>query len=304
VLVRTAVFVLCASALWALLPVVARDQLQLGSFGYGVLLGFLGLGAIAGALAQPRLRRRLSTDRQVVAATALFALSTVGLGTVRFIPLLWLAMAAGGAGWMLFTSNVNVVALTTAAPWVRARALSAYMLVFQGCFAGGSALWGAAAGRIGQPRALLVAALAMTVGLATAWRWSLAIDRHLDLRPAPAAWPEPHLEIEPEPEAGPVLVTVEYVVDPGRAPDFVRAMQEVGLLRRRNGAVQWGLFRDPANPRRFVETYFSESWAEHLRQRERLTVTDREVEERALAFHQADGRPPATSHFLNALPEE
>jgi hypothetical protein len=81
-------------------------------------------------------------------------------------------------------------------------------------------------------------------------------------------------------------------------------MQEVGLIRRRNGASRWGLFRDPAHPRRFVETFVSESWAEHLRQRERLTMADHAIEERALAFHQADGRPPVVSHLVNALSEE
>jgi MFS family permease len=302
VLVRTAVFVVCASALWALLPVVARDQLRLGSLGYGILLGCLGLGAIAGALALPRLRRHLSTDRQVVIATLLFALSTLALGTVHFVPLLCLAMAAGGAGWTLFTSNVNVVALTAAAPWVRARALGTYMLVFQGSLAGGSALWGAAAGRLGQPQTLLGAALATMLGLATTLRWSLAVDRRLDLRPAPSDRPAPHPAIEPQPEEGPILVTVEYDVDPERATEFVRAMQEVGLIRRRNGAIQWDLFRDPASPRRFVETFLSRSWAEHLRQHERLTMADRALEERALTLHQAGGRPPLVSHFVNALP--
>jgi MFS family permease len=303
VLVRTAAFVVCASALWALLPVIARDQLQLGSLGYGVLLGFLGLGALAGALLLPTMRRHLSTDRQVVVATVLFALATLGLGTVRSVPVLCLAMVAGGAGWMGFTSSVNVVAITAAAPWVRARALGMYMLVFQGSLAGGSALWGVAAARIGQPDALLVASFALVGGLATAVRWSLGSEGRADLGPPRPGRPAPHPATEPGAGEGPVLVTVEYDVDPERAGDFADAMHEVGLMRRRNGSVQWGLYRDPASPRRFVETFVSDSWGEHLRQHERLTMADQAVQERALALHQGGGRPPTVSHFVGVRKE-
>jgi MFS family permease len=299
VLVRTAVFVTCSSALWALLPVVARDQLQFGSLGYGVLLGFLGLGAIVSAFALPGMRRRLSNDGQVVVATVLFAVGSVALGLTHWLPLVFLAMAAGGAGWMIFTSSVNVVAITAAAPWVRARALGAYMLVFQGCFAGGSALWGVLAGRIGEAEALIGSGVVLALGLAAGLRWSLAPDHSQDLRPSRRRTPLPALDVEPAPEEGPVLVTMEYEVAPEYAANFIHAMQEVGLIRRRNGSSNWGLFRDPGNPRRFLETFVSESWAEHLRQHERLTVADRTVEERALAFHQGGG-PPAVSHYIYA----
>jgi hypothetical protein len=97
-----------------------------------------------------------------------------------------------------------------------------------------------------------------------------------------------------------VLVTVEYDVDAERADEFMRAMQGVELIRRRNGSRQWGLFRDPVSPRRFLETFVAETWAEHLRQHERLTMADRTVEELALAHHQGGGLPPVVSHYLAA----
>ena len=299
VLLRTGVFVVCASALWALLPVVARDQLQLGSLGYGVLLGFLGLGAVGAALALARVRRSLSNDRQVVVATLLFGVATAALGLSRSVPLLCAAMAAGGAGWMVFTSSVNVVAITAAAPWVRARALGAYMLVFQGCLAGGSALWGAVAGRLGQPEALLAASAALVLGLAVGARWSLAPARAPDFRPA-AGRPAPHPEVEPAPAAGPVMVSVEYDVDPDEAVPFITTMHAVGAMRRRNGCSDWSLYRDPASPRRFLETFVSDTWAEHLRGHERLTMADRSIVDRALAYHQGGGRPPLVGHFIRA----
>jgi quinol monooxygenase YgiN len=201
---------------------------------------------------------------------------------------------------MIFTSSVNVVAITAAAPWVRARALGAYMLVFQGCFAGGSALWGVVAGRLGQEDALLGAGVVLVLGLAAGARWSLTPDRTPDLRATRTDWPVPHAAIEPGPEEGPILVTVEYDVDPDCGADFVRAMQAVELIRRRNGSTRWGLYRDPASPRRFLETFVSRSWAEHLRQHERLTTVDRAIEAQVLAFHQGGGRPPVVSHYVYA----
>ena len=300
VLIRTGLFVVCASALWALLPVIARDQLKLGSLGYGILLGCLGLGAVGAALALPALRRHLSPDRQVALATLLFGTATASLGAVHSAPLLGLGMVAGGAGWMSFTSGVNVVAITAAAPWVRARALGAYMLVFQGSFAGGSALWGLVAARFGQPQALFAATAALAIGLAASSRWSLTrIGRAPDLRPSLPPRPAPHPAQEPRPDEGPVLVTVEYDVPSDHAGDFVRAMRAVGQVRQRNGALSWGIFRDPSVPSRFVETFQSDSWAAHLRQHDRLTVADRVLVDEALAFHRGP-TPPAISHFLAA----
>lgn len=302
VLLRTGVFVVCASALWALLPVIARDQLKLGSLGYGLLLGCLGLGAVAAALALPTLRQRMSVDGQVAVATLLFGVATASLALSRSVPLLCLAMVAGGAGWMSFTSGVNVVAITAAAPWVRARALGAYMLVFQGSFAGGSALWGVVAARYGQPQALFAATAALALGLGTARTWSLSrIARTPELRPSDRPRVAPHPAQEPAPDEGPVLVTVEYTVPPERADAFVRAMHTVGQVRRRNGSTEWRLFRDPGATQRFFETFLAESWADHLRQHERLTGVDRALEERALALHEG-ASPPAVSHFLAVHP--
>src|SRR4029450_9355155 len=76
VLVRTALFILPASALWALLPVVARGRLGLDATGFGLLLGALGLGSVAGAVVLPRLRRAVPIQRRVVGASRLFALVT------------------------------------------------------------------------------------------------------------------------------------------------------------------------------------------------------------------------------------
>jgi len=100
-----------------------------------------------------------------------------------------------------------------------------------------------------------------------------------------------------------VLITVEYQIDPNRAAEFTRVMLGLCRVRRRDGAMRWGLFQDVAVPGRYVETFVAESWADHLRQQARATMRDRQVWERVNAFH-LKGTPPAISHLLYAYHEE
>ncbi len=156
--------------------------------------------------------------------------------------------------------------------------------------------------RLGEPLTLAIAAAGMALGGVAMLHWPLATGENLDLRPS-RHLPEPQVEEEPEPEAGPVLVTTEYHVEPEHAVDFMGAMREVGRLRRRDGALRWGLFRDPASPGRYVESFIVEFWAEHLRQHERATVADREIDERARAFV-SDPEGIVVSHLVAARPPD
>src|SRR5205823_3858209 len=142
VLIRCGIFIVFGSALWSLLPVLARHVLGLGAVGYGVLLGCLGAGAVAGAALLPQLQARFTIDQVVGGATALFALATAALGAFRSPWLAGVAMVAGGVAWLLIMSNLNVAAQTVLPSWVRARGLAVYLLVFQGGLAAGSAVWG------------------------------------------------------------------------------------------------------------------------------------------------------------------
>jgi len=296
VLVRTALFILPASALWALLPVVARGRLAMGATGFGLLLGALGIGSVTGAVLLPRLRRAVPIDRRVMAATCLFALATVALAVLGSPLLIWLAMVAAGIAWLATLTSFNVATQTAVPRWVRARALAVYLLVFQGGLAAGSALWGVVAGRFGERTALLAATASFGLGLLAALRWRLQAIGGLDL--TPSVRPEPVTVIDPEPDDGPVLVLVRYRVDPGRTEAFASAMRAMRRVRRRDGAYRWGLFEDVADPSCFVETYVVRSWAEHLRQHERFTAEDLAVRDRVRSFHIGDD-PPAVSHFIH-----
>jgi len=218
------------------------------------------------------------------------------LGYVHVAPLVGGSLFLGGIAWIALLSTFNVAAQTVTAAWVRARVLGVYMLAFFGGFAGGSALWGWIAGRAGISLTLLVAAVALVAGLTTGIRFKLRCGENLDLTPS-SHWPEPKVQAEPEPQAGPVLVTIEYQIDPADAPAFAQAARSSGEIKRRDGAFYWNLFRDTADPGRFVETFIVDSWAEHVRQHGHLTKADREVEERVKRFHLGKSSPKI-SHLI------
>jgi MFS family permease len=293
VLLRTGVFVSCASAMWAMLPLVARKQLGLGALGYGVLLGGLGAGAIIGAFILPTLRRRLSINVLIICGTIIFAVVTAVLATVHIFALLSAAMIFGGVAWMALMSSFNISVQAVVPAWVRARVLAIYLLVFFGGMALGSALWGALANRTGISQALLYAAGALMAGLAAAYFFPLRVGEELDLEPS-LHWTEPTIVTEPHPHDGPVLVTVDYLIEPERADEFVEAMRELKRILKRDGASLWGLFADPAQPGHYVETFLVESWAEHMRQHARITNEDRGIQNLVRSFHIGDTSPVVT----------
>lgn len=298
VLVRTGVFVFGASALWALMPVVTRQELGFDATGYGVVLGSLGLGAVGGAVLLPRLRRLLSVDALTAVATVVFAGATLSLAYLRFAPLLLAILVVGGIAWMAMTSSVNVAAQTAVAAWVRARAVSLYILVFQGMMALGGFAWGSLAQQLGSKVALSVAALILVCGLAAILRWPLRLAYGLDMAPS-GHWGPPNVTVMPDPEDGPVLITVEYRVPAERASEFIEVMDEMRLFRRREGAISWGIFRDAADPDHYVETFLVLTWGEHMRQHDRVTVEDQALEARRNSFLQP-GVATLTSHLIDA----
>src|SRR6266850_1337491 len=239
VLVRTGVFIVCGSAFWALLPVIARRDLGLSALGYGLLLTCFGFGAVVGAALLPRVKHRFTVEAIVALATVLFALVSALTAFWRFIPGLGITMMLGGVAWIAMMASLNGAAQTAVPAWVRARALGIYLLVFQGGLGVGSALWGLAAQHVGVSIALASSAAAAILGLAAILRWPLREITMLDLTPS-AHWSEPHLDVVPAPDEGPVRVEVEYRVDPLQADAFVEAIRDLERIRRRDGAVKVG----------------------------------------------------------------
>ena len=296
VLIRGSAFFVFASATWSLFPLIVRRELGMGPEIYGLLLTCIGIGAVGGALLLPRARARFSRDALVAGASALYAVAALMLGHVQNLPLLAVAMLATGVAWISILSALQVAAQLTLPAWVRARGLAAFVMVFMGGMALGSILWGQVAAHVGIPATLTTAALGMAGAIGLTWRFKLGRHEVLDFTPS-SHWPAPVLAELPEPDSGPVLVTIEYRVQPDKRTEFIAAMQSVREMRRRNGAYFWELFHDSADPSRFNECFMDESWVEHLRQHERVSVADREIQQRAKAF-MVEGTATKSSHWL------
>ena len=295
ILLRAGLFMLFANSIWALLPLVAHTRLHLGAGGYGLLLGAVGVGAVAGAVSLPRLRGRVTTAVMMTGSTLVFAGVTLALAYVRVPALAGLTLVIGGVAWILVLSTLNAQYQSTLPGWAKARGMSYYLVIFQGGAALGAAGFGAIAERAGLTAALLAAAVGLAVvALAGVWLPFRAISPQ-DLLPA-GDWPDPHL-VGAEATDGPMQVTVEYRPRPGRERDLVDALYAGRRARRRTGAVSWSVWRDAADPGRVLEQFVVGSWAEHLRQHERVSRHDQQrIEE---IWNMTDPSQPTTvTHWL------
>lgn len=300
VLVKSALFFVFASALPALLPTVVRQELAGGPGTYGALLGCIGIGAILGAVALPALRARMDRDRLVLMASLLVALTLLGLAWLR--PRAWLfpVMLVNGLAWIGILSSLQIAAQTSVPPWVRARALSLYIVVFASGMATGSLVWGAVAERWGPSIALSVAAAATVLASLVATRFRLGAAEGLDVAPS-AHWPQPLVSGQWDGDRGPVLVTVEYRVALEDRDTFLERMQWLGRSRRRDGAVQWGVMEDVATPGTYLEYFLVASWLEHLRQHDRVTGEEQRLQGMLRRLHTGDA-PPRVRHFVGGPP--
>jgi MFS family permease len=297
VMIRIFLFFLQSTSLTALLPLVARGIHAGGAGTFTLLLAAMGAGAIVAALSLSRLRGRIGRDQFVVLGTLTHAVMAV---TVVLSPTLWLAvpaMAVAGMAWIVTANSLTVAAQMALPNWVRARGMSIYQMALMGGSAAGAALWGQVAGLTSVPASIIAAAVAGTLVLLVTRRLSVEGGEDEDLTPARPGSPVPAPVFESPPEAGPVMVTIEYQIEPQRTDAFHAVMQETRRARLRQGALSWGLFRDTAVAGRYIEYFLDESWIEHLRRQERFTAADVGLRERRLAFH-VGADPPRVQRYL------
>ncbi len=295
ILGRLALFVAPAAALWALLPLIASQQLGLQAGGYGLLFAALGVGAVVGALTLGRVTQRISSNALLtvvgLAYAAALALTMLAPSLLAAIPLLIVA----GFGWTATVSTVNAELQLFLPGWVRARAIAVYLMSFLGTMAVASPLWGALTQRAGLTTAVYTAAALVAVGALAGLAVRIPESASAD-RAALRYWNDPSLGVVPEPDAGPVQVVVEYHVPPEREGDWLVDMQALRRSRLRSGAFRWELYRVGERPDRFVEIFAVPSWAEHERQHDhRLTAEDQAIEE--AVFTHAVG-VPRSEHLL------
>jgi predicted MFS family arabinose efflux permease len=295
ILLRSTLFLVPASALWALLPLIASQRLAQGADGYGLLLGALGVGAIAGGLILPRIRKRLSINALLAVSGVVYALVLAVVVLVSNAVVILIVLLPAGVAWMAVLSTINGELQLFLPAWVRGRGLSVYQTVLFGAQGFGALMWGLIAAPAGIVTTFLIAAAVMLIGVATMRFWPLIDTAGMD-RSTVRYWPDPNLAIDAEPDDGPVVVQSVYTIAPEKEELFLRAMARVRLSRLRTGATQWGLFRDGEEPRKFVELYSVPSWDEHMRQHEdRLTGADQLYEEAATAL---SDQPEETSHLI------
>jgi len=300
ILLQVALFFLQATALLGLLPLVAKG-LQGGDAGtFTLLLASMGAGAIGSAMFLPRLRRALHSDVLVSCGTVLQAAAML---VVSIAPTTWVAtpaMMVAGAAWLTVANSLMVSAQMALPDWVRARGMSIFQMALMGSSAAGAALWGLVATWTDVRTSLISAAVFGLACVLLTRRFLPKPGADEDLTPTQFARPA-GTEIDLDLREGPVLVTIDYLIDPARTDEFLQVMQESRRNRLLHGMLSWGLFRDAADSRRFIEHYVDESWVEHLRHFERMTAFDVALRERRLSFHVGEAPPLVSRYIAQAL---
>jgi MFS family permease len=296
VIVRIGVFFTFASAPWALLPLLVRSVWHGGPADYGLVLGAMGSGAILAVLALPRLRGRIGEDWLITLGALVYAGMLALMAAVPgLLPGLGVA-AVAGAAWLTVMTSLQGAAQVALPAWVRARGLSLAMVAMMAGMSGGSLAWGQVAALWSIPEALTIAAVGLAVSAVLTFPLRIGgLEKH-DLT-ASMHWPVPSPEPDLAHDHGPVLVTLAYHVKPESRKEFSGLMKTLRGSRRRDGAYYWQLFRDTEHPDWYLETFLVESWLEHLRQHERVTVHDRALQERVRTCL-VDAAEPRVSHWV------
>jgi hypothetical protein len=290
VLFRGFLFGFSAVAILALLPSVAAEFVGGGALAYGTLLGCFGLGAIAGAFLNGRIRERYSNEIIVRLACIGFAGSSVLLGYSRDPLLSHLALVPAGACWVLALSLLNVSIQLSSPRWVVGRALSLYQTATFGGMAAGSWVWGLSADAIGPDKALALAGSTMLLCALVGFRLPLPQFNARDLNPLDT-FNEPILKLDLRPRSGPIMVMIDYIIAQEDIPRFLALMAARRHIRIRDGARQWALLRDLEHPETWTESYHVPTWIDYMRHHMRRTKADDENTELIRALHRGENRP-------------
>jgi MFS family permease len=294
-IVRTVAVFPFATAYWALLPLVARQSAARPEI-YGVLLAAISLGAILGALLYGALKPRLGADGLWLLGALGTALALALFGLSAGLTFAFSACLVAGASWIVVLTSVYVAAQDALPGWVRGRGVAILLTAVFGAMTAGSAAWGEMASAKGLPFALFAAGAGALVAIPAAWPWRLRSGPAPDLSPS-LHWPSPKFVIPVRDDQGPVLVIVAYRIEPADRSALLAALDDIGRVRRRDGAFAWGVFEDGGEVGAFREMFMIESWNEFLHVRERFTRSDRALED---VIHALINQPPKVSFHIAA----
>lgn len=296
VLARGGVHIFAAVAPVVLLPILVHSRNWDASV-FGVMMGCYGGGAIITAIfILPKLRARFSFDQVLFGAGLASAAATAVVALVPGMFFMGAVLVLAGAAWMTGLNTFSIASQNAFPNWVRARSSAIYLVVMQGASALGAIVWGQLTAHYSAPIALAIAAGGLVFSAILSRMMPISHVENLDLSPS-NHWHDHALANEPAPDDGPILVTIEYRIDPAEAVAFRAAMFHLRETRLRDGAFRCSVFVDLDDATLYRETFLVGSWAEHLRQHERATVEDHRIEQAVMAFHRRL-EPPVVRHFL------
>jgi MFS family permease len=298
-IMRSIGFYFFASVMWALLPLIARDLLQGDERTYSYLFAAISTGAIGSAFLLPTLRRFLNNDQLITNAGLLFALGIGVTATVHIHAVALLALCLCGAAWITVMTCAQLAAQTALPNWVRSRGLAVFLTFFMGSLAIGPVVWGGIAELTSLDTSLLVASVGLVLGSLLTRRWPVSGNDQLDHTPS-KHWRKPEPRVPVAPDQGPVMLHIRYEVASEHAPLFLRDIHLLGKARQRDGATFWEVFEDATQPGSYIETYVLSTWLDHLRQHERISREDAQIQARIKTLLKP-GTAPVITHYIKPL---
>ena len=299
-IVRSAGFFIFASCYWALMPLVANEQIHRGPAFYGFLLGMIGLGAIIGSLLLDDLRSKYNADQLVSIGTVGTAIALLLLGAAHHPLVGLIASFIAGLSWIIILPTLVSLAQLALPDWIRGRGIALYTTIQFGSMALGSAIWGQIGNHVGVSNTHYIAGLSILLTLFLTKRWTLHRESNIDITPS-NHWRDPDIAIPVKNNEGPILVTIQYHVIPKYRQSFIDDMQIIKRQRMRTGAYFCEVFEDVEDPNVFFEIFLIENWLEHLRQHERTIKHDLIIRDKVLSYLE-DGTM-IINHYIARSPE-
>jgi len=273
-----------SAAIVALTPLIARDLLHGDASTFGLLLGASGLGAVGGALAVGRIRESMKPEHAARLCAGVTGLMILLLGLSHSLWLSFGCLLVAGASNMLLITLLSVGVQLSAPRWVAARALSWFHSALTGGIAFGAWFWGHMTGQWNLAAALMVAGVALMLTPLVGLLLPMPRVSQADTEPVELA-NQPEVALPITARSGPIVIEIDYRVDPEQARQFYDTMLKLQRTRLRNGAFDWSLSRDIADPNLWTERFHCPTWGDYLRQRSRYTQADREIQLKADSFH-------------------
>jgi MFS family permease len=289
-------FFICASSLWALLPLLARYQFHQDAKGYGIMLGTFGVGSLVTAFILPHIRLQFSRNQICFFFSVVHAISGIGVALTHNFTVANIFLLFAGASWIAVVSTLHVSTQQSAHDWVKARAIAGYLMIVFGSVSVGSFLWGLLASALTTHGALLIAMILLILSAAILTRVKLPTLTRKELE-ASHHWPGVDFGLYTSYQQQPVLISIEYFVEKEHQKSFLKGLKNYETVRRRDGAIHWQVYQDLADDRKITEQFIVETLVEHMRQHDRVSFSDLELEKAYLKYHGGD-HPPIITHNL------